>query len=222
MTIDKLTLDAMVQGHEVDQTYWKQLLREPEADKLWFEAVERRKQIDRHTQLIALSPQTALLLRNAKRCINKMTSGLNSIVMDLTHPPETPRDPPHSVAVIGCVFPIWDAFLGSAGNPFVKSSANDHQSSKVVSVDIAWNTETIEEIPNGSHLTFKSDELACWHYQYMDESGWLEPEDSWKVDPDDGPVVLSFFSKKLDEPSWEHAMQSDCDKAILTIIPVLE
>jgi len=82
--IDKLTLDAMVQGQEVAQEYWDQLLREPEAGRLWFEAVERRKKIDRYIQLVSLSPQTARLLKLARRSISSLVDISDRIVVDFT------------------------------------------------------------------------------------------------------------------------------------------
>ncbi len=187
MSIDKHILDAMVQGQNVDPDYWQQLLKAPNADQLWFDAIDRRRQIDRFTRLVCASPSIAGLLQSARRRMKDLTTATGQIfaTMQTDHLSYSLSDPADSPR----------------------------------NFEVSWNVARIEELPSGTRLSFKAEKLQSWHFQSLDDEGWLRPEDTWEVVAEEGPVLLTFFDKDLSTLLLKEALQTDYNRAVLTIIP---
>ena len=171
MSIEKHVLDAMVQGQDVDRKYWEQLFSEPDADELWFAAIERRRQIDRFTKLVSMAPRIASGLQSARRLMRKLAETVGRI------------------AVTGETDSLSYS-LSASGDGDIPDDASRE-------INILWNHECIEELPPGLRLSFSSESLKCWHYQMVQNEGWLTPEDTWEVVAEDGPVILIFFDKEV-------------------------
>lgn len=194
MSIEKHLLDAMVQGQDVDRKYWEQLLSEPDADELWFAAIERRRQIDRFTKLVSMAPRIASGLQSARRLMRNLaeTGG--------------------RIAVTGETDSLSYS-LSASGDADIPDDASRE-------INILWNHERIEELPPGLRLSFSSESLKCWHYQMVGNEGWLTPEDTWEVVAEDGPVILIFFDKEVSSLGITAALATKSNRAVLTIIPL--
>jgi len=193
MSIEKHVLDAMVQGQDVDRQYWEQLLSEPDADELWFSAVERRRQIDRFTKLVSVAPLIASWLQSARRLMQNLAGTAGKLTV-------TPQ------------FDELNSYLSSSDEENVPEDASRE-------IEVLWNNECIEELPSGLRLSFSSETLKCWHYQMAGGEGWLEPNDTWDVVAEDGPVILIFFDHEVSTLSIPDALATESNRAIVTIIP---
>jgi len=187
MIIEKHVLDAMVQGQEVDHEDWKQLLSEPHADKLWFDAIERRRQIDSYTKLVCISPKIAGFLKSARHRMKELTDAAGQIFAT----PQTDH---------------------------LSYSLSDTTDSSL-SIKVNWNRERIEELPSGTRLSFQAEKLQSWYFQLPGDEGWMEPEEGWEVVVEEGPVLLTFFDQDLSALSLTEALETDNNRAVLTIIP---
>jgi hypothetical protein len=196
MSIEKHVLDAMVQEQDVDRKYWEQLLSEPDADELWFAAVERRQQIDRFTKLVSVAPLIASGLQSVRRLMQNLAETAGRITVT-GQPPQ---------------FDELNSYLSASDGGAVSEDASRE-------IEVQWNNECIEELPPGLRLSFNSETLKCWHYQIAGSEGWLEQNDTWDVVAEDGPVILIFFDHEVSTLSISDALATESNRAIVTIIP---
>ena len=166
MSLDKLTLDAMVCGNEPDVDSWKALLSEPNRENMWKEAVKRREQIDCFCYLAATWPSLA----KAYREIKKLTKAA-------VQPP-----------ALSCLFdiPTDQAFLAAMG------SGEGDEKVEHLSLDIPWGGQNIIQLEGPKNLRFQSASTVHIYYQYSHGTGWITSEDSWDFLESEGAVILTF------------------------------
>lgn len=80
MTLDKLSLDEMVQGRNGNTDDWKELVKDPERERVWGEAVKRRENLDRFCYFAAKWPQFVSYYQQAKSFVKQ---SINSPIVSL-------------------------------------------------------------------------------------------------------------------------------------------
>ncbi len=162
---DALMLDRMVLGtddpHDVeDRAAWMDLLADPDADRAWQLAVERRAQVDQFAAVLAEHPWLAAPLLTARRATRRAISvlawpGAHAAVETLSLEAMLGTDAPASVtfSIAPGDHRVIEASLGST-----------------VRFDLPVGTVLREQKPDGLH-----------------ELGDIT---EWRLDPDESPVML--------------------------------
>lgn len=243
MKVDKIILDAMVQGRDVDEAYWKELLLNPNREKLWQDAIDRRCKIDKFCRLAIKFPSVAIGVRKIK---SRLKVGKENT--DATF--SSPGGPllgrlsgtflgggsltaggvglAGGAAIVGGV-----TALGSLFSTLEAESGNEKENQEGPSSDVEkplstnapvkWGETHIEEFPPGQKLAFNPKNKHSIHYAYGQEEGWISSEDQWEVNLNDGAVVLTFFDQYLGDSletiNLDMALQSDFGSFCLIIMP---
>lgn len=237
MKVDKIILDAMVQGRDVDEIYWKQLLLNPHREELWQDAIDRRRKIDELCRLAIRFPSVATGVQKIKSRLKVGKEHINATFSS----PNWSLLSRFSGTVLGSGS-LADSGAGFAGGASVTSSIfstlGDGKNTKRTKGDAAipkverplstncaveWGITHIEEYPIGQKLAFNSKDKQSIHYAYDDREGWISSEDQWEVNLNDGAVMLTFFDQylgdSLETTNLDLALQSDFGSFCLIIMP---
>jgi len=167
MSLNKMTLDAMVLGQKVDDSAWEALLHDPKREEMWQAAVDRREQINHFCKLAATWPKLAksyLVMKSIKK-------------FDIKPPKISYAD----------FFPHRDVLQATM------SCALDNQVDEFILNEIPWGSQSIVEITSPTHIKFKCERVIHIRYEYGSEKGWITSEDSWELKQNEGPVILTFI-----------------------------
>jgi len=167
MSLNKMTLDAMVLGQEVDNSAWEALLHDPKREEIWQASVERREQINQLCKFAATWPKLAksyLLMKSITKL--DMKAPKISYVDFLSH-----RD-------------VLQATM--SGQPI-------NQVDEFILNEIPWGSQRIVDIKSPIDIKFKCERVIHIHYEYGNEKGWITSEDSWELKQNEGPVILTFI-----------------------------
>ncbi|MFC1234433.1 hypothetical protein [Vibrio sp. F74] len=165
MALDKLSLDEMVQGLNTNTNDWKELISEPERERVWSEAVKRRENLDRFCYFSAKWPQFVNHYQQAKRFLKK---SINS-----------PK-----VSLMG-----EEELLGDLA---LSLNEKDRVTDALL-VTVEWGSQQIVEIQGEQSVQFSSESEIQIHYRYEDSEGWITSDQSWEFIPDEGAVMLTFI-----------------------------
>jgi len=168
MTLDKLTLDELVQGHNSDPEAWLLLLKDSEREEIWDVAVKRREQLNRFCIFAVKWPNLAKTYKNLHSSIKK---SINSPILILQE-----------------VMPSNDPLLAVLGEKERASTVSD-----LVELDISWGTQEIIELDEGKLIKFSIEKDLPIYYSYSGGDGWITTNDSWGFVPDEGAVMLTFL-----------------------------
>lgn len=220
MKVDKIILDAMVQGRDVDEIYWKQLLLNPNREELWQGAIDRRRKIDNLCRLAIRFPSVATGVRKIK---SRLKVGKKRIDATFSNPSWSLSPRFSGPTSAGSIF----STLGDRKNTKrIKEGAaiSKVERSFFTNGAVNWGETHIEEYPSGQKLTFNSKDKQSIHYAYDDREGWISSDDQWEVKLNDGAVVLTFFDQylgdSLETTNLDMALQSDFGSFCLIIIPI--
>ena len=167
MSLNKMTLDAMVLGQEVDNSAWEALLHDPKREEIWQAAVERREQINHFCKFASTWPKLA-----------KSYLVMKSITKFDMKPPKI------SYADF---FPDRDVLK------VTMSGALNNKVDELILNEIPWGSQRIVEIKSPTHIKFKCERVIYIHYEYGNEKGWITSEDSWEIKQSEGAVILTFI-----------------------------
>lgn len=191
MSLDKSTLDAMLLGKGVDSD-WVNLIKSSNRETLWQQAVDRRESMDLYVKFVSQSPTLALFVRNIKTSFRASKDHVNDILLEFSN----------SIA------------------PLSAQLDSIEEADKEASINISWGKEALTNVKHGSTVNFQLSTEVSVYYQYLDNSGWLTSEDCWKVENSDGPVVLIFFDRIIDNTSLDEALLTSENKAVVTLLPI--
>jgi len=192
MTLDKLILDELVQGHDSDSETWQLLLKDSEREEIWDVAVKRREQLNRFCLFAVKWPSLAKTYKQLRSSIKKSIDSPKlklSEVIPSNHPLQAP--------------------LGKQEHSLFASS--------LVEIDIFWGEQQIIELDGEMRIKFSIENDLPIHYSYSEGIGWITTNDLWDFYPDEGPVILTFIDGHKSEPD-DLRSTSQQAKSISTVV----
>ncbi|WP_375750024.1 hypothetical protein [Vibrio sp. HN007] len=194
MALDKLSLDEMVQGRNTDTGDWKELIKDPERERVWSEAVKRRENLDRFCYFAAKWPQFVNHYQQAKRFIKK---SINSPKVSLIREGELLGDLALSLNEKDR---ITDALL----------------------VTVEWGNQQIIEICSEQIVLFNCESEIQIHYRYEDSEGWITSDDRWEFSPDEGAVMLTFADGGVKNDDLTESLNNAKSVGYVVLLPSLK
>lgn len=192
MPLTKLVLDSMVQGGDSRPEDWEALLKSPNRESLWFDAVKRREGLNAYIRFVAAYPDIATRIRSFKKHLVKVSETAKALVANVVQP-------------VDLLSPV----LGSKEDKGADSS----------SFSVEWGSDQVVELHDKAEIVFELLQVSSCYYEYKTDKGWLEPPYYWQVLIEEGPVTLVFFDQKLSDLPLEVALTKASNKAILVIVP---
>jgi len=168
MTLDKLTLDELVQGHDSDSETWLSLLKNSDREQMWDAAVKRREQLDRFCLFAVKWPSLAKIYQQLSSSIKK---SIDSPKLKLFE--DTPLN-----AMLDATLSKQDCTMDSTG---------------VIAADITWGEQKIIELDVEKQINFFSENELPIYYSYSESVGWMTTNDLWHFHPAEGAVILTFI-----------------------------
>ncbi|MGF1768628.1 hypothetical protein L4D06_14765 [Enterovibrio makurazakiensis] len=191
MTLDKLSLDEMVQGRNTDTEDWKELIKDPERERVWHEAVKRRESLDRFCYFAAKWPQFVSHYQQAKGFVKQ---SINSPKVSLMSEKEL----------------LGDLALTLNEKDGVKDP---------LLVTVEWGSQQIIEVHGEQAVLFNSESRVQIHYRYEDLEGWITSEDKWKFSPDEGAVMLTFIDGDVIEGDLAEKINHSKSVSYIVLVP---
>jgi hypothetical protein len=192
MSLTKSGLDSMIQGGDSPPEDWAALLRSPDRETLWFDAIKRREALNTYIRYVSTYPNLAVRIKALNSYIGKGSEALRDITASITQP-------------LDLLSPV----LGS----------KDSEEPVVKKLSVEWGRDQVVELEDRNQLEFDIGQKCSCHYEYKTENDWLESPFHWEVLLEDGPVTLIFFDRKLIGIPLEKALTDSSNKAILVLIP---
>ncbi|RPE92843.1 hypothetical protein EDB69_2039 [Vibrio crassostreae] len=194
MPLDKLSLDEMVQGRNSNTDDWKELIRDPERERVWSDAVKRRENLDRFCYFAAKWPQFVCYYQQAK-CFVKQS--INSPIVSLM------RD---------------DDLLGD-----LALSLNEKDEVKEpLLITVEWGNQQLIEIQGEQTVSFKTESQVQIHYRYEDLEGWITSDDKWEFSPDEGAVMLTFIDGDMINDDLTKSLNDAKSVGYIVLLPLLK
>lgn len=191
MSLTKSVLDSMVQGGSTTED-WEALLKSPDREAVWFDAVKRREGLNAYIRFVAAYPDIATRIRSFKKYLGKVSETAKELIVNITQPVD-----------------LLSSELGRKEDKGADSS----------SLSVEWSSDQVVELHDKAEIEFKLSQASSCYYEYKTEKGWLESPYNWEVLIEDGPVTLVFFDRKLSGLPLEVALTVASNKAILIIAP---
>jgi hypothetical protein len=192
MTLDKLILDELVQGHDSDSETWQLLLKDSEREQMWDAAVKRREQLNRFCLFAVKWPSLAKTYKQLSSSIKK---SIDSPKLKLSE-----------------VIP-FNAELEAT----LSKQDSSMDSTGLIAVDITWGEQQIIELDGKKRIKFFSENELPIHYSYSEGLGWITTNDLWHFHPDEGAVILTFIDGHKSEQG-DLFSTSQQSKSISTIV----
>ncbi|MCJ8350451.1 hypothetical protein [Moritella sp.] len=197
MSLNKMTLDAMILGQDVDNSAWEALLHDSKREELWQAAVERREQINHFCKFAATWPKLAKSYRMMK-----------SITKSDVKPPK-----------LSC----FDLFSYRNALQATMSGESNNGLDEFILNEIPWGSQRIVEIESPRHIKFKCERTINIYYEYDDKIGWITSEDSWELKQSEGPVILTFIDGEVNnDSSYSTAIEQANSVGGLVFLPNLK
>ncbi|MCE3220934.1 hypothetical protein G5C64_19155 [Vibrio diabolicus] len=191
MTLDKLSLDAMVQGRNTNTENWKELIKEPERERVWSEAVKRRENLDRFCYFAAKWPQFVSYYQKAKQFVKRSTNPPQVFIMNEQN------------------------ILGD-----LSLALSESDSSVVPSlVNVKWGSQQLIEIQGEQVVSFNTETQVQIHYRYMDSEGWITSNDKWEFTPNEGAVMLTFIDGDVKTNELPECLKSAKSVGYAVLLP---
>ncbi len=192
MSLTKSELDAMVQGGDSTSEDWATLLKSPNRESLWFDAVKRREGLNTYIRYVTAYPDLAMRIRDFKKYLVKGSDSVKAIIANVIQPPD-----------------LLSPILGSKEDKGAKSNL----------ISVEWGSDQVVELNDKAEIEFKLSQTSSCYYEYKTDKGWLQPPYYWEVLIEDGPATLIFFDRILIDLPLEIALTKASNKAILAIVP---
>lgn len=191
MTLNKLVLDDLVQGHDSNSETWKLLIQDRDREEKWEQAVKRREQINQFCRFVVEWP--TLAKRYMQICSLKKKNILSPELNLLE--------------------------VMSRDEPLRALLRNEIERAPCLKIDVEWGTQKIIELEYRMQLRFIIERHIPVHYSYGEEQGWICTQDSWDYVPTEGAVILTFVDTK-EFPHMEDELKEISEEAesISTIV----
>lgn len=194
MALDKLSLDEMVQGRNTDTDDWKELIKDPERERVWSEAVKRRENLDRFCYFAAKWPQFVNHYQQAKRFIKKSTN--------------SPK-----ISLMG-----KEELLGDLA---LTLNEKDRVTDTLL-VTVEWGTQQIIEIQGEQIILFNCESEIQINYRYEDSEGWITSNDKWEFSPDEGAVMLTFIDGDMKNDDLTESLNNAKSVGYVILLPSMK
>ncbi|EGQ8984615.1 TPA: hypothetical protein ACPJ16_002940 [Vibrio alginolyticus] len=194
MPLDKLSLDEMVQGRNRNTDDWKELVKDPERERVWSEAVRRREHLDQFCYFVAKWPHFVRYYQQAK-CFVKQS--INSPIVSLM------RD---------------DDLLGA-----LALSLNDTDKvQEQLLITVEWGNQQLIEIQGEQTVSFNTESQVQIHYRYEGLEGWITSDDKWEFSPDEGAVMLTFIHGDVISDDLTESLNKAKSVGYIVLLPLLK
>ena len=194
MPLDKLSLDEMVQGRNSNTDDWKELVKDPERERVWSEAVRRREHLDQFCYFAAKWPHFVRYYQQAK-CFVKQS--INSPIVTLM------RD---------------DDLLGA-----LALSLNDTDKvQEQLLITVEWGNQQLIEVQGEQTVSFNTESQVQIHYRYEDLEGWITSDDKWEFSPDEGAVMLTFIHGDVINDGLADSLNNAKSVGYIVLLPLLK
>ncbi|MDK9763292.1 hypothetical protein KI743_14905 [Vibrio sp. D420a] len=194
MPLDKLSLDEMVQGRNSNTDDWKELVKDPERERVWSEAVRRREHLDQFCYFAAKWPHFVRYYQQAK-CFVKQS--INSPIVSLM------RD---------------DDLLGA-----LALSLNDTDKvQEQLLLTVEWGNQQLIEVRGEQTVSFNTESQVQIHYRYEDLEGWITSDDKWEFSPDEGAVMLTFIHGDVINDDLTASLNKSKSVGYIVLLPLLK
>lgn len=194
MPLDKLSLDEMVQGRNSNTDDWKELVKDPERERVWSEAVRRREHLDQFCYFAAKWPDFVRYYQQAK-CFVKQS--INSPKVSLM------RD---------------DDLLG-----VLALSLNDTDKvQEPLLITVEWGNQQLIEVQGEQTVSFNTESQVQIHYRYEDLEGWITTDDKWEFSPDEGAVMLTFIHGDVISDDLTENLNNAKSVGYIVLLPLLK
>ena len=194
MPLDKLSLDEMVQGRNSNIDDWKELVKDPERERVWSEAVRRREHLDQFCYFSAKWPHFVRYYQQAK-CFVKQS--INSPIVSLM------RD---------------DDLLGA-----LALSLNDTDKvQEQLLITVEWGNQQLIEVQGEQTVSFNTESQVQIHYRYEDLEGWITSDDKWEFSPDEGAVMLTFIYGNVINDDLTEILNKAKSVGYIVLLPLLK
>ena len=190
MTLDKLSLDEMVQGIETADGNWEKLLLHSDAETIWADAVKRRENMNMFCRFASKWPAIVLKYKRVKSFTKK---SIKAPLISLVSPDCEP----------------FSALLSGASNPIQE-----------ISIDVMWGDQQIVDIEMAAIINFKSDadEINIF-YSYTDGDGCIGLNDTWDFQPKEGAVLLTFVEGSYLSDDFESTLSNAKSVGSVVLLP---
>lgn len=194
MPLDKLSLDEMVQGRNSNIDDWKELVKDPERERVWSEAVRRREHLDQFCYFSVKWPHFVRYYQQAK-CFVKQS--INSPIVSLI------RD---------------DDLLGA-----LALSLNDTDKvQEQLLITVEWGNQKLIEVQGEQTVSFNTESQVQIHYRYEDLEGWITSDDKWEFSPDEGAVMLTFIYGDVINDDLTESLNKSKSVGYIVLLPLLK
>ncbi|ENM5907152.1 hypothetical protein [Vibrio mimicus] len=194
MSLDKLSLDEMVQGRNSNTDDWKELIKDPEREQIWKDAVQRRESLDRFCYFAAKWPQFVSYYQQAKHFVKKSTN--------------SPK-----VSLMREIEPMGKLAL-------TLSDREDEQEPLLVTVD--WGCQQIIEIQDKQVVSFNTESKVQMYYKYEGSEGWITSDDKWEFFPDEGAVMLTFIDGDVINDDLTESLNKAKSVCYMVLLPAMK
>jgi hypothetical protein len=191
MTLDKLSLDEMVQGLETSDKKWEKLLRHPDAEKVWADAVKRREKLNAFCRFAAKWPSMVLNYKMVKSFTKK---SINS-------------------PLVSIFSPNYESFNVTLSG---RLSSGDKNS---LSINVIWGEQQIFELDDTTRLSFKTDATLNIYYSYSGGDGVINSNNAWDFTPHEGAVLLTFVDGEYLGDDFESILGNAKSVASVVLMP---
>ncbi|AWB57856.1 hypothetical protein [Colwellia sp. Arc7-D] len=192
MRLDQLSLDEMVQGLEVADDNWEILLRQPDAEEKWADAINRREHLNAFCRLAVKWPAIIFKYKKVKSFTKK---NINSPLISI---------------------------FSSGYEPFsaVLSADSHSDEDSFLSIEVKWGKQQIVELDNVTSISFKSDTVINIFYSYNEGDGVISSNDSWCFKPEEGAVLLTFVEGDCIGNDFESILSQAKSVASVVLLPL--
>jgi hypothetical protein len=86
MSLNKSELDSMIQAGDSPPEDWEALLKSPNRETLWFDAIKRRETLNAYIRYVVAYPNLAVRIKALNSYISKGSQALRDITANMTQP----------------------------------------------------------------------------------------------------------------------------------------
>ncbi|APD87081.1 hypothetical protein BM527_13815 [Alteromonas sp. Mex14] len=191
MKLNRLLLDELVQGLELDPKAWELLLKNNGREALWDEAVKRREQLDRFCSFAASWPNLAQKYKQVQALVKKNVASPKVKLFEGSYP----------------VNPLQAS---------LKNSGAESEYLSQLSIDVIWGEQQIIVLEGTKQVRFDVDTKLVIHYLYLNYEGVITTDDSWDFQPSEGPVILTFIDGN--DTNKDISIMAQKAKSLATIV----
>ncbi len=189
MTLDKLSLDEMVQGVESTDEHWVKLLQNPDAERVWAEAVKRRESLNAFCRLAAKWPAIVHQYKKLKSFTKKST---NAPQVSLFSP---------------------------SYQPFSAALSGIPDEEQAFSIEVIWGEHQIVSLEKDILIQFNGGRDINVYYSFSDGDGVIGIDDSWDFKLEEGAVLLTFVEGERLSNDFESMLDNAESVGSVVLLP---